>query len=258
MSEATPPNGASPDKTSQQKQKASFGQVLGAAFNSLTALVDRLLGAIGISAKPGVSAWIVCALVILLCGSLGYVVPAMLFGSPSRQVNSRVALRNVEMTTNPVDKESGPKPSNNPIGNQNNPRPAESQKKEPIDSSKSDREQSSHLNDQYEVGGEGKSGFGAIAYSPATRSWGEAYGYTSRNAAERRALQECASAGDKAKDCRAAASFYRQCGAVVDDDKGNYGVALGATAQLAVRDAFANCAANNGKDCEIERVTCTR
>lgn len=59
-------------------------------------------------------------------------------------------------------------------------------------------------------------------------------------------------------DCQLAASFYRQCGAVVDDENGVFGAGLGPTPQLALHDAFAACAARNGKNCEIERVTCTR
>ncbi len=250
-----PPKGASQDKPPPQKQAASLGQVLGAAFNSLTALVDRLLGAAGIAVRPGVSTGIVCAVAILLCVSLGYAVPGMLFGPSGRDGNSRVAPRSEETTPKAPDKEAAlPKDNNTPKGNPQNQQSANPPQPNPRpDPSQNDRQQSSHLNDQYEVGGEGRTGFGAIAYSPSARSWGEAYAYGSRNATERRAMAEC-----KEKDCRIVASFYRQCGAVVDDENGVFGVALGATPQLALRDAFAACAANGGKDCEIERVTCTR
>jgi hypothetical protein len=111
------------------------------------------------------------------------------------------------------------------------------------------------LPDQIEVGGENSSGFGAIAYSPSKRSWGESFGYGSRNDAERRAVRECKS---EAGDCQLAVTFYRQCGAVAGDDNGAWGTGLGSTPQLALRDALAACANNNGKDCELERVTCTR
>jgi len=125
----------------------------------------------------------------------------------------------------------------------------------PADQPKTAPKQSARLNDQIEVGGENASGFGAIAFSPSNRNWGESYGHGSRNAAERRAIKECAS---EAKDCELAVSFYRQCGAVVGDDNDVWGAGLGPTPQLALRDALATCASNNGKDCELERVTCTR
>jgi hypothetical protein len=116
-------------------------------------------------------------------------------------------------------------------------------------------EKAASLPDQIEVGGENKSGFGAIAYSPSKRSWGESYGYGSRNDAERHAAKECSS---EANDCQSAVWFYRQCGAVAGDDSGAWGAGLGSTPQLALRDALATCAGNNGKHCELERVTCTR
>jgi uncharacterized protein DUF4189 len=116
-------------------------------------------------------------------------------------------------------------------------------------------EKPASLPDQIEVGGGDSSGFGAIAYSPSNRSWGESYGYGSRSAAERRAVKECAS---DTKDCQLAVWFYRQCGAVAGNDKGAWGTGLGPTPQLALRDALTACANNQGKDCELERVTCTR
>ncbi len=112
--------------------------------------------------------------------------------------------------------------------------------------------------DEIEVGGENTSGFGAIAYSPSARSWGESFGYGSRNDAERRAVKECRSEAKGSGDCQLAVTFYRQCGAVAGDDNGVWGTGLGPTPQLALRDALAACANNNGKECELERVTCTR
>lgn len=253
-----PPKGAAQKKPAQAKSGGSPGAVLGAAFNSIVALVDRLLGAVGISAKPGVSTGIVCALVILLCVGAGYAVPGLLLGSSGRDANNRAAPHGDEAAPKPPEKQASlPKDNSNPGSNpqnQQNANPPQPQPQpQPQPEPKNDRQQSAHLNDQFEVGGEGRSGFGALAYSPSQRNWGEAYAYGSRNATERRAMAEC-----KASDCRIVASFYRQCGAVVDDENGVYGAGLGPTPQLALRDAFAVCAANNGKDCEIERVTCTR
>jgi Domain of unknown function (DUF4189) len=116
-------------------------------------------------------------------------------------------------------------------------------------------EKAASLPDQIEVGGENRSGYGAIAYSPSNRSWGESYGYGSRNDAERHAVKECSS---EARDCELAVWFNGQCGAVAGDDNGAWGAGLGPTPELALRDAMASCAKNNGKDCELERVTCTR
>jgi hypothetical protein len=111
------------------------------------------------------------------------------------------------------------------------------------------------LPDQFDVGGENSSGFGAIAYSPSARRWGESFGYGSRNDAQRRAVRECKS---DIGDCQLAVTFYRQCGAVAGDDNGAWGTGVGSTPRLAVRGALSACANNNGKDCELGRVTCTR
>jgi len=109
---------------------------------------------------------------------------------------------------------------------------------------------------EFEVGGENMSGFGAIAYSPSKRVWGDAYGYAARRDAEKRAFAECRN--QQASDCQLAISFYRQCGAVAGDENGAWGSGLSSIPKQAVRDALSACAGKGGKDCELERVTCTR
>jgi hypothetical protein len=109
-----------------------------------------------------------------------------------------------------------------------------------------------------EVGGVGDpnaTGFGAIAFSPSQRTWGDSYGYNTRDGASRRALKECTD--QNLKDCQVAVAFYRECGAVASDDSGVWGAGTGSTAQLAAQDATMACKGNKGQDCEIDRVTCT-
>jgi hypothetical protein len=250
-----PPKAADQDQQAQVKPAASLGQSLRAVFNSLIALTDSLLRAVGLPTNRGTSTAVVGAVAILLCVSLGYALPGSIFwpssrsGAPSPEKlpkpDERPAVNltpdthsNVRPDTqhnaSPVIPSPAPAPA--PAPNQAQPPP-----------------QSAHRDDQFEVGGENKSGFGAIAYSSSTRNWGESFGYSSRNASERRAIKKCGQS-----DCQLVASFYRQCGAVVDDENGVFGSGLGPAPQLALHDAFAACEARNGKNCEIERVTCAR
>jgi hypothetical protein len=249
----TPPlKGANKAKLSKNAQRLSPIQSFHSAFQRLTALMDSLLKIAGIPIRPGVSAGIVCAIAILLCVTVGFALPGSHFwrtGVPTGE------------TTQKSTEKLGPaaSPGSNSNGRQDNQQAADpaGQSKRPTGQQNPARQDSAaRTDDQIEVGGENTVGFGAIAYSPSRKYWGEAFGYRNRNATEKRALKECSA---DAPDCQVVASFYRQCGAVVDGDNGIWGAGLGPTPQLALQNAIATCMANNnGKECEIERITCTR
>ena len=104
-------------------------------------------------------------------------------------------------------------------------------------------------------GEETKSTYGAIALSPATGAWGDAFGYGSRAGAEQRALGECAR---RARDCTVAVWFKDQCGAVATAGGGVWASGLGSTRAAASADAMKDCGLRGTKGCQTRHAVCSR
>jgi hypothetical protein len=248
-----PECGWAPKKLARKDKRAdgsgvSLGQLLGSMFDTLTAGIDRLLKYIGVKAGRHVSAGIVYAAMILLC------VTAVAYpGSPlwpGRWGKNSSVDASTGVGMKPLENSSpNTGPNNNTKRNQESVLPPG---KGTLP--KSGTQQYVIPNKPIEVGGENTTGFGAIAYSPTSRFWGESFGWGSQRSAERRAMKECSS---DAENCQVGVSFYGQCGAIADDANGVWGAGLGRTPQEAVRDAMETCTSNNGKNCELQRVTCT-
>lgn len=97
--------------------------------------------------------------------------------------------------------------------------------------------------------------YGAIAFSPSTGAWGDAYRDGNRAEAERRALAECAR---NARDCTVAVWLNDQCGAVASAEAGIWAGGLGRTQAAASNDAMADCLKRGGKKCETQHAVCSR
>jgi uncharacterized protein DUF4189 len=104
-------------------------------------------------------------------------------------------------------------------------------------------------------GEEASSTYGAIAFSPATGAWGDAFGYPSRGGAEQRALGEC---GRRARDCTVAVWFRDQCGAIASASGGVWASGLGKTAAAASADVMTDCRKRGAKSCESRHAVCSR
>ena len=102
---------------------------------------------------------------------------------------------------------------------------------------------------------EARATYGAIALSPSTGVWGEAYQYGGRAEAERRALGEC---GKRERDCVVAVWFKDQCGAVARAADGRWAFGLGPTPAAAGKDALTDCRKSGAKSCEALHAVCSR
>ncbi len=94
--------------------------------------------------------------------------------------------------------------------------------------------------------------FGAIAYSPSTGGHGYSFDYSTRHAAERRALREC---GRRARGCRVAVWFKNGCGALATGSRG-WGSGWGTSRNRAYREALRVCGRKSGR-CAIRVYACT-
>ncbi len=99
--------------------------------------------------------------------------------------------------------------------------------------------------------------YGAIAFSKRTGRHGFSFGHPGRNAAERRALAECAS-GSSASDCGVLTWFHDRCAALVVGDNRAYGSAQDASQEAASRKAIELCAQHGGSSCRVVREVCSR
>ncbi len=96
--------------------------------------------------------------------------------------------------------------------------------------------------------------YGAIAYSPDTRSHGYSYNNPSRARAEAEALARCQTYGE---GCTVATWFVNACGALALADEGNgYGAAWGGNRGVAEKNALNICTESNS-GCHVERWVCT-
>lgn len=241
-----PECGWMPDKAAKKAKRreesgSSLGEMASAAFTVLTGAVDRLLSFAGVKAKPHVSSAIVYASMILFCvGAVAYP------GSPLWPGNWGSAKVTNDYgkvpDTGKQKKDLLPNPQGNVMPSPS-PSPGPAPAPAPIAPT------------AIEVGGSGATGFGAIAYDPGTKYWGESFGFRNQNAAASRALRECSSG---APNCIVGVSFYRQCGAISSAGNGAWGPGMGPTPQLAILDSMVACKRNNGDSCQLQRVTCTR
>lgn len=92
--------------------------------------------------------------------------------------------------------------------------------------------------------------FAAIAYSVPTGTYGYGFRYTSRAAAEQRALQEC-NQRVPAQDCQALFWFQDACGSLARAPSGAYGWAWDQQIQDSEREALKQCTSYGGTDCQI-------
>jgi uncharacterized protein DUF4189 len=103
-------------------------------------------------------------------------------------------------------------------------------------------------------GEEASETYGAIAFSPATGAWGDAFGHGSRGEAERRALGECSR---RARDCTVAVWFKDRCGAVASAGA-VWASGLGHTRAAASTDALKDCRQRGATGCETRHAVCSR
>lgn len=101
--------------------------------------------------------------------------------------------------------------------------------------------------------------FAAVAYSPSSAAWGWAFDYSSRNEAERRALDEC---GNNATDCRVGSSARDDlCFTLAEGETSNGGKALGWAKGInrseARQSAVQSCR-QYGSGCLPVKETCSR
>lgn len=96
--------------------------------------------------------------------------------------------------------------------------------------------------------------YGAIAYSPSTKSYGWAHDFGSQNEAENAAKEACY---DRADDCQVAVWFRDACGAVAAGSTG-WGADWGVDKRQARRKALAQCESVNGNaNCQIIHAQCS-
>ncbi len=97
--------------------------------------------------------------------------------------------------------------------------------------------------------------FGAIAYSPSTRSYGYSLEYPDAEIAANQALQSCTDyAGTN--DCRLLVDFQDSCGALAVSSTGAYGSGFGPTHEGVDEAAISVCEQYGGTDCSITLRVC--
>lgn len=95
--------------------------------------------------------------------------------------------------------------------------------------------------------------FGAIAYDRKTNAYGVAWDLPSQNAANQRALNECARNG---KSCAVVVQFANQCAAYALGQGDSWGYGTGGSRAVAESAAQFYCN-KNGKSCQIKVWGCT-
>jgi Domain of unknown function (DUF4189) len=96
--------------------------------------------------------------------------------------------------------------------------------------------------------------YGAIAYSPRDGADGYGYNFSTRAAAESRALSECIRYGGSG--CRVVIWFRNACAALAINPAGAFGSGWAVTSRLAESIALESCG-QRGANCRIKRWVCT-
>lgn len=102
--------------------------------------------------------------------------------------------------------------------------------------------------------------YGAIAYSPRTRTVGVSSDNPSRGEAESVAMQNCRVGEGAPTDCREAGWVKNGCTILAVSERGAWGSGWGNTEEAAKRNAIAKCAQfakNDPGSCRIVRTVCT-
>jgi serine/threonine-protein kinase len=98
--------------------------------------------------------------------------------------------------------------------------------------------------------------YGAIAYGPKTSAWGNAYGETSAEDANKKALSFCAR---RAADCEVVASFSNTCAAVaVSQATSETFVATNEKRGSAESQALRACTQRNSSGCRVAASICAQ
>ena len=96
--------------------------------------------------------------------------------------------------------------------------------------------------------------FGAIAFSSQSGAHGYSHNYSSRAAAEQRALSGCRSNG---RGCRVVIYFHDACGALAVGHGNGSGYSWGASRREAERRALSNCS-DYTSSCQVVRWVCSK
>lgn len=116
-------------------------------------------------------------------------------------------------------------------------------------------------------GGNAVTQYGAIAFSQGTMNYGISYHKASRRAAEATAMDYCANAPDKPKDCKVATWFYNHCAALAikpntpGKANGAWAAEHAASSRLAKKNALNACRKYAGQDanqCKVVESFCAR
>jgi caspase domain-containing protein/uncharacterized protein DUF4189 len=94
--------------------------------------------------------------------------------------------------------------------------------------------------------------YGAIAYSPSSRTYSSSKHHANRELAEQAAKRECGKG-----DCEIASWFYNGCGALAVASDDFWGAMWGNNEQRAQALALARCAKEGGKDCKVVFSSCS-
>jgi Domain of unknown function (DUF4189) len=94
--------------------------------------------------------------------------------------------------------------------------------------------------------------WGAIAFSPSTREWGEAYNWPTEQGAKKSALDAC-----KQADCKIGAWYYRGCGAVYASADGAWAGKWHKSQKRAQELARVECIRQGGNSCTLIHSSCS-
>lgn len=98
----------------------------------------------------------------------------------------------------------------------------------------------------------------AIAYSRETRGFGSSTELPTRQAAEAKAIAECAATASSPTDCKVVVWFYNRCGTLVLGDPTAYGWAHNLQPAVSTKEAMDRCKEFGGENCRVVRDFCSR
>jgi serine/threonine-protein kinase len=104
------------------------------------------------------------------------------------------------------------------------------------------------------VGALAADNYGAIAFSPSTHGHGYAYGFSTEEAAQQAAINECEKYS-RGGDCMSVVATAQSCAALAVGSNA-YGSAAAASAETARAGAIRNCETAGGRNCWVVRWLC--